>query len=169
MYLKQIINDINSNIYSDINISKINKFNFRNNIFINNLESIEIGQDKSCLKILNEKGEIIKTFFTEDKSLIKCIDLSHDNKYILITCDKYLVIINSDTKIKSEPITLRLSQSSLNEYKIKNDCFTCAKFITNENLEDKMLIANLEDYIIIWNFEKVLKGDINSYRIINVN
>ena len=32
-----------------------------------------------------------------------------------------------------------------------------------------MIITNLSQFIIIWNFEKVINGDINCYRIINEN
>jgi hypothetical protein len=125
--------------------------------------------DYSGIKIFNKSREIINTFFTKDKSPIRYIDLSHDNKYILITCDKYLTIINTGIKIKAEPIILKLDQSCLIQYNIKDEVFTYAKFFTNENSEEKMIIANFGKSIIIWNFEKVIKGEINLYRVINDN
>jgi hypothetical protein len=139
------------------------------NILNNNFRSYEIFKDYSSIKLVNKNGEIIKTFITNDKSPIRYIDLSHDNKYILITCDKYLTIINTDIKIKTEPIILKLDQICLTQYNIKDEVFTYAKFFTNENSEEKMIIANFGKSIIIWNFEKVIKGEINLYRVINDN
>ena len=138
-------------------------------ILNNNFRSYEMFDDYSGIKLFNKNGEIIKTFITKDKSPIRYIDLSHDNKYILITCDKYLTIINTDIKIKTEPIILKLDQICLTQYNIKDEVFTYAKFFTNENSEEKMIIANYGKCIIIWNFEKVIKGEINIYRVINDN
>ena len=165
--------NLRNNFQSDININDnnlINKCNYFNrNIHFNNFGSIEIIDNNSGIKIFNNKGEHIKTFITKDRSPIRYVDISHDNKYILITCDKYLVIINTDIVGKKEPIILTVEESCLIQYNIMNENFTYAKFISNENSEEKMIITNLSQFIIIWNFEKVIKGDIKCYRIINEN
>ena len=166
---KESKHNIKNNITSKIENYSINNTCINKNILTNNFSIYEILDDYSGIKIFNKSGEIINTFFTKDKSPIRYIDLSHDNKYILITCDKYLAIINTDMKIKTEPIILKLDQSCLMQYNIKDEVFTYAKFFTNENSEEKMIIANFGKSIIIWNFEKVIKGEINLYRVINDN
>ena len=159
---KNLIKDFQSNSFSNDDNSKINK----KNIFINDLGTFEISFDNSSLRLFNEKGEIIKAFTTENQCPIKYIDLSHDNQFILITCDKELIILNTNTLEKSEPIILRISQSELIQYKIYKETFSYAKFFTNANSDEKMIASSLGKYIIIWNFEKVLKGEKNCYRII---
>ena len=166
--------NLRSNIQSNININANNncimKLNYFNKIIrLNNFGTIEIFDDYSGIKLFNNKGENIKTFISKDRSPIRYIDLSHDYKYILITCDKYLEIINTDIRTKKEPIILSLEENCLIQYNIKNENFTYAKFITNENSEEKMIIANFGQFIIIWNFEKVIKGEFNCFRIINEN
>ena len=166
--------NLRSNIQSNININTNNncimKLNYFNKIIrLNNFGTIEIFDDYSGIKLFNNKGENIKTFISKDRSPIRYIDLSHDYKYILITCDKYLEIINTDIRTKKEPIILSLEENCLIQYNIKNENFTYAKFITNENSEEKMIIANFGQFIIIWNFEKVIKGEFNCFRIINEN
>ena len=166
---KESKHNLENNITSKIENYSNNNTCINKNILTNNFSSYEILDDYSGIKIFNKSGAIINTFFTKDKSPIRYIDLSHDNKYILITCDKYLAIINTDMKIKTEPVILKLDQSCLMQYNIKDEAFTYAKFFTNENSEEKMIIANFGKSIIIWNFEKVIKGEINLYRVINDN
>lgn len=165
---KNFNNTINDNIYSDIDKNKIN-INLNKNFFTKNSENIERFQDHSNLRLFNGKMENIKNIMTGTESSIRYLDSSHDNKYLLITCDKYLVVINNDNKIGIEPIFLRLDQGCLNQYNIANKSFTYAKFITDENSKEKMIIANIEQYVILWNFEKVIRGENNCYRIINAN
>ena len=166
---KESKHNVKNNITSKMDNYSINNTCINKNILTNNFRSYEIMDDYSGIKIFNKSGEIINTVFTKDKSPIRYIDLSHDNKYILITCDKYLTIINTDIEIKAEPIILKLDQSCLMQYNIKDEVFTYAKFFTNENSEEKMIIANFGKSIIIWNFEKVIRGEINLYRVINDN
>ena len=179
-----LLEDSNNNFYKtkdsfpyikkDIYFNKndnhsINNFCFNNDDIAKNFGTIKIFDDYSGLKIFNKKGENIKTFLTKEKSPIRYIDFSHDNKYILITCDKYVVVITTDNKNKIEPLFLRLDKSFSFPQNKENENFIYAKFITNEYLEEKMIIANLGKHIILWNFEKVIKGDINCYQIINAN
>lgn len=159
---KNLFENFQSNSSSKIDNSNISK----KNRIINDLGTFEISFDNSSLRLFNEKGEILKTYITENKSPIKYIDLSHDNHYILITCDKELIILNTNILEKTKPIILRISQSELMQYKIDKETFSYAKFFSNANSEEKMIVSGLGKYIIIWNFEKVLKGEKNCYRII---
>ena len=159
----------NNNFFSNDNSSKINLCD-KKNIIIKEIGNIEIHFDNSGIKLYNRQGEDIQALITGRKDPIKYIDISHDNKYLLITCDKYLSIIDTDFQNKNTgAIILRLSQNDLLQYNIINDSFSYAKFISNEKSEEKMIISNICQYIIIWNFEKILKGEIYSYRIINPN
>ena len=106
--------------------------------------------DNSGIKLYNRQGEDIQALITGRKDPIKYIDISHDNKYLLITCDNYLSIIDTVFQNKNTgAIILRLSQNDLLQYNIINDSFSYAKFISNEKSEEKMIISNICQYIII--------------------
>ena len=175
IFLKENVNsesksseNIQENKYYNNENSTNNECNIKN-ISINNYGKIGLIIDDSNIKLFNEKGEIIKTYIIKIKNQIKHIDVSHDNNYILITCDKNLVIINSNINDKSPPIYLSLDQKEFLQYNNINESFINAKFVNDENSGDKIIVSNLGKNAVVWNFKEVLKGDMNCYRIINNN
>ena len=155
----------NYKYYNDEN-SSMNGCNIKN-ININNYGKIGLIFEEQNIKLFNEKGEIIKTYAIKIKNQIKNVDVSSDNHYILITCDKNIVIINTDINDKSPPILLSINPSDISQYNIINQSFAKSKFVNDENSGDKIIISNLGMYTIMWKFKEVLKGDMNNYRIIN--
>ena len=162
------------------------KSSFQNMDDTNNIINFELFQDNEGIRLFNGKGETIKIIITGNKSPIRNIDISNNKKYFLISCDKYLVLISTDNtnnsnnnnespfnyikksfKSLKEPIILRISRNDLIKYNIINESFNNAKFAVNENTNESMILSSLGQYIIIWNFDKVLEGDINCYQIIN--
>ena len=161
-------NNIHCNKYYKNENSPNNECNVKN-ININNYGKIGLILNDSSIKLFNEKGEIIKTYIMNIKNQIKHIDVSHDNHYVLITCNKNLVIINTDINDKSAPIFLSLNQNEYWQHNIMNESFNNGKFIKDENSGDKIIVSNLGKYTIIWNLKEVLKGDMSCYHIINNN
>ena len=122
------------------------------------------------------------------KTLIPCygdpiisIDITKNGDYLLVTCEKYLMLINtrgehdenaftvSLKRAKRKPITLKLSPEDVVNKNLGEDNYTPAKFDINKTTNETIITTSLGPYIIVWNFEQVKKGIINSYQIKNVN
>lgn len=142
---------------------------------------IATGSENGDIRLFNEIGNNAKTLITGFDSPIRYIDCSVDGKYILATCDKYIMVINTVIednyngfnkclgRIKVKPLILKLSKYDLNIYNIDNKLFTPAKFNNITNSKEIMIISSLGQYLILWNFDQVQNGQTDLYRIINVN
>ena len=109
---------------------------------------------------------------------IRHIDISSDDQYLLLTCDKYLLLINvNDLKgessafkktIKLEerrgPLTLQIKTKDIAKYELQNAVFTYARFDHNESGLNN-IITSLGEYIIIWNYNDIRKGKVDKYKI----
>ena len=113
------------------------------------------------------------------------LDLSiflQDNQYILLTYDKYLLLVNSlnndgeknsflktvKTIERKTPLRLQIETTDVAKYKLADANYTNAKFNVNKNGENN-IITSLGEYIIIWNYNDIRKGKITSYKIKKVN
>lgn len=142
---------------------------------------IAVGSENGDIRLFNEIGNNAKTLITGFDCPIRYIDSSIDGKYILATCDKYIMVINTENedncnyfntclgRIKVNPLILKLSINDLNRYNIDKELFTPAKFNNITNSKEMMIISSLGQYIILWNFIQVQNGQTDLYRIINVN
>ena len=180
----------NSIFLLDQRVNRKNKIvDFKNYSTHPNFESIvttgfggiATGSENGDIRLFNEIGRNAKTLMTGFNYPIKYLDSTIDGKYILATCDKYILVINTEneynlngfntcfgtTKIK--PLILHLSINDLIKYNLNNEFFTPAKFNNNTNCKEMMIISSLGQYIILWNFKQVQNGETNIYRIINVN
>ena len=141
---------------------------------------IATGSENGDIRLFNNIGNA-KTLITGFNNPIRYLDSSIDGKYILATCDKYIMVINTDNenntngyntclgRIKIKPLILKLSQNDLIKYKLDKENFTPAKFNNNTNCKEMMIISSLGQYVILWNFKQVQNGQTDSYRIINAN
>ena len=110
------------------------------------------------------------------------IDMSSDNQYLLLTCDKYLLLINSrydddSTNIftmtvkaveRKTPLRLQIKTTDIAKYGLNEANYTAAKFNMNKNGENN-IITSLGEYVIIWNYNDIRKGKIVNYKIKKVN
>ena len=141
---------------------------------------IATGSENGDIRLFNEIGNA-KTLITGFNNPIRYLDSSVDGKYILATCDKSIMVINTDNehnlngfnscfgRINIKPLILKLSQNDLIKYKLDKEVFTPAKFNNNTNSKEIMIISSLGQYVILWNFKQVQNGHTDSYRIINAN
>ena len=132
------------------------------------------------MRLFKEIGNSSKTLLTGFGHSINYLDSTIDGKYILATCDKYIMVINTGNeynfngfinclgRIKQKPLMLYISDNDLIKYKINNEIFTPAKFNNNTNCNEIMIISSLGQYIILWNFKQILNGETNLYKIINI-
>ena len=112
---------------------------------------------------------------------IKSVDVTANGKYVLATCDTYLLVIPtackegnngfnvSMGKEKPKPKILRLNNNDISKYNISKISFTPARFNVDKVNGETNIITSIGEYIINWNFTKVLKGILNDYKIKKVN
>ena len=142
---------------------------------------IATGSGNGDIRLFSEVGRNAKTLITGFDHPIRYIDTTIDGKYILATCDKYIMVIKTENeyningfntclgKTNIQPLILHLSHNDLIKYNIYNEMFTPAKFNNNTNCKEMMIISSLGQYVILWNFNQVQNGETNLYRVINVN
>ena len=180
----------NSIFLLDQRVNRKNKIvDFKNYSTHPNFESIvttgfggiATGSENGDIRLFNEIGRNAKTLMTGFNYPIKYLDSTIDGKYILATCDKYILVINTENEYNLngfntcfrtttiKPLILHLSINDLIKYNLNNEFFTPAKFNNNTNCKEMMIISSLGQYIILWNFKQVQNGETNIYRIINVN
>jgi len=142
---------------------------------------IATGSLNGEIRLYSQVGKNAKTLLTCFGDAINDIDVTADGKYLLATCDKYLILIPTNCKgekngfntqmgkEKPNPRTLKIKPIDLNKYGLDKFSFTPAKFNVNKIDGETNIIASLGDYIIIWNFTKVKKGILDDYKIRKVN
>ena len=140
------------------------------------------GSIKGELRLYDKMGIKAKNLFSFYGDPIRYIDISSDDQYILLTCDKYLILINSGcneedknsflktikTVERKTPLRLQIKTTDVAKYGLNNANYTAAKFNKNKSGENN-IITSLGEYIIIWNYNDIRKGKISSYKIRKVN
>ena len=167
------------------NIVDIKTYSTKNNankIMSNNDGQFVTGGTKGELRLYDKIGNKAKNLFSFYGDPIRFIDISSDNQYILLTCDKYLLLVNASdsegektaflktikTIERKTPLRLQIKTTDVAKYKLSNANYTAAKFNVNKNGENN-IITSLGKYIIIWNYNDIRKGKIVNYKIKKVN
>ena len=100
-----------------------------------------------------------------------------DGKYILATCDKYLILISTVCKGQSNgfdvqmgkekpyPKILKINAIDVKKYGVEKCSFTAARFNVTDLKGETNIITSLGDYIINWNFSKIKKGVLDDYKV----
>jgi hypothetical protein len=112
---------------------------------------------------------------------IKSLDVTSDGKYVLATCDKYLILINTTCKgslngfnvqmgKEKPPLKyLKIKPIDIAKYGLEKLSFTPARFNLSPDSGETNIITSLGDYVINWNFTKVKKGIMDDYKIKKTN
>ena len=144
-------------------------------------EAFATGSQDGNIRLYNDITKNAKTLIPCYGDPIISIDITKNGDYLLVTCEKYLMLINtrgdhdenaftvSLKRAKRKPITLKLSPEDVVNKNLGEDNYTPAKFDINKSNNETIITTSLGPYIIVWNFEQVKKGIINSYQIKNVN
>lgn len=111
---------------------------------------------------------------------IKGLDVTEDGKWVLATCEKYLLLISTEGdngttgfekslgKNKRAPIKLQLKPSDIaNVGKVS---FTPAKFNTRHISNagghvERTIVTSTGNYVITWNFRHIKKGRLQEYQM----
>ena len=135
------------------------------------------GGEKGDLRFYDRIGIKAKNLISLYGDPIRHIEISSDDQYLLLTCDKYLLLINVTDKNgednafkhtiklddRREPVTLRLNTKDIAKYDLQDRAFTPARFDLNESGVNN-IITSMGEYIIIWNYNDIRKGKMN-YKI----
>ena len=135
------------------------------------------GGEKGDLRFYDRIGIKAKNLISLYGDPIRHIEISSDDQYLLLTCDKYLLLINVTDKNGEEsafkhtiklddrrgPVTLRLNTKDIAKYDLQDKAFTPARFDLNESGVNN-IITSMGEYIIIWNYNDIRKGKKN-YKI----
>ena len=167
------------------NIVDIKTYSTRNNaniIMSNYSGQFATGSTKGDLRFYDKVGTKAKNLFSFYGDPIRFIDISSDDQYILLTCDKYLLLVNGGNKdgeknaflkmIKTDerktPVRLQIKTTDVAKYGLAEANYTKAKFNVNKNGENN-IVTSLGEYIIVWNYNDIRKGKISNYKIKKVN
>ena len=144
-------------------------------------EAFATGSSDGNIRLYNDITKNAKTLIPCFGDPIIHIDITKNGDYLLVTCEKYLMLINtrgehdenaftvSLKRAKRKPITLKMSPEDVVNKNLGLDNYTPAKFDINKTTNETIITSSLGPYIIVWNFEQVKKGIVNSYQIKNVS
>ena len=109
---------------------------------------------------------------------IRSIDISLDQKWLLATCQTYILVLpttndagasgfeKSISKSKPQPLKLSVDPKDIVKYQIKQINFTPARFNNGDSATDTSIVTSTGKYLITWNFEKVKRGQLRGgYKI----
>ena len=165
-----------------VDIKSYSTKNFANKIMSNDNGQFITGSTKGDLRFYDKIGIKAKNLFSFYGDPIRFIDISSDNQYILLTCDKYLLLVNTNGNDgektaflktiniieRKTPIRLQIKTTDVAKYGLAEANYTAAKFNLNKNGENN-IITSLGEYVIVWNYNDIRKGKIVNYKIKKVN
>ena len=138
-----------------------------------------IGSNNGEIRLFDSIGSNAKNLLQCYGDAIRGIDVTVDGKYVLATCDRYLLLIKTEDnkgknlfthragKVKPTPITLKVKTFDLERFRICKCKYTPAKFNVDVSGES-VIITSLGEYVVVWSFNKIKKGVYDCYRIKHV-
>lgn len=129
-----------------------------------------VGSANGDIRMYKMMGQIAKTMLPGMGEPIKSIDVSQDQKWILATCQTYILVIPTENDdgisgfsksiAKNKPKTVKLSidPKDIVKNQIKFINFTPAKFNNGDNINETSIITSTGKLLVTWNFEKVKRG-----------
>ena len=136
-----------------------------------------LGSADGAIRLYKQVGQNAKTLLPGLGERIKSIDISQDGEWILATCQTYLVVAStkmedgslgfSKSMGKEKPMPLKLALATQDIVKYQIDCinFTPARFNNGDNIVEDSIVTSVKDLLITWNFDKVKRGLLRSYKI----
>ena len=165
-----------------VEIKNYSKNYYFNKIISTNDGRFATGTTKGELRLFDKIGNRAKNLYSFYGDAIRHIDISSDEEFLLITFDKYFLLVNimnqdgkkngfyKSLKIneRKDPIKLQINKNDASKYGLNDSYYTSAKFNLNKNWENN-IITSLGDFIIIWNYNDIKKGKITNYKIKKIN
>jgi hypothetical protein len=142
---------------------------------------IATGSLNGEIRLYSDVGKNAKSLLPCFGDPIRAIDVTANGKYVLATCDKYLILIPTSCKgdkngflsqmgkEKPNPKTLKIKPIDINKYQLERLSFNHARFDVNQINGETNIITSMGDYVVVWNFAKIRKGILDDYKIKRVN
>ena len=135
------------------------------------------GSLDGAIRLYTQVGQNAKTLLPGLGEPIKSVDISLDEKWLLATCQTYLIVLPTETeagssgfqkslgKEKPTPLKLTIQSSDIVKYQLDFINFTPARFNNGDNIEEDSIVTSVKNLLVIWNFAKVKRGVLRSYKI----
>ena len=139
--------------------------------------NIAVGSKNGEIRMYTKMGQNAKTMLPGLGEEINHLDVSKDGTWILATSQKYILLIPTRTKDgktgfqkrmgkeKQIPRKLKIINTDIVKYGLKNCSFTKASFNNGGNITESFITASIGNYIVIWKLKKVSKGNLGDYDI----
>ena len=164
-------------------MSKMYKSNYMFNTISPTLSGgFAVGSANGDVRMYKQMGQIAKTALPGLGEPIKSIDISQDQKWLLATCQTYLLVLpttndegtsgfeKSITKSKPKPFKLTVDPKDIVKYQIRSVDFTPARFNNGDQVDESSIVTSTGKFLLTWNFEKVKKGLLRGgYKIKNLH
>ena len=128
---------------------------------------VAVASAKGDLRLYNDVSKRAKSLINGFGDPILGIDVSKDGKHVLCTCKSYILLHYANEnyakalgKSKVAPKRLQLKPQHLSMINSEIN-FTTAKF----DNRDSYIVCSTGQYLIKWNVESVLKGNVYDYQI----
>ena len=143
--------------------------------------AVATGSDDGNIRLYSDITKNAKTLIPCFGDPIRSLYITKSGDYILATCDKYIMLINTRgennenaftyclKRARRKPKTLKLSPVDIVKYGLQDDCYTPAKFNVSKTNNETRITSSLGQYIIVWNLDDVKNGIIDAYKLRNVN
>ena len=143
--------------------------------------AVATGSNDGNIRLYSDITKNAKTLIPCFGDPIRSLDITKSGDYILATCDKYIMLINTRgennenaftyclKRARRKPKTLKLSPVDIVKYGLQDDCYTPAKFNVSKTNNETRITSSLGQYIIVWNLDDVKNGIIDAYKLRNVN
>ncbi|KAL2916295.1 Vacuolar import and degradation protein 27 [Polyrhizophydium stewartii] len=136
--------------------------------------NVAIASRNGDIRLYNKIGIRAKTLMPGLGDKIIGLDTTEDGKFLLATCQTYLLLIETeagetsgftkslgDKKPMPKRLQLRPEHAAWMGERIS---FTPARFNTGDSLE-RTIVTSTGSYIITWNFRQVKNGKLNDYSV----
>lgn len=163
-------------------VSKVYSANYLFNKIAATLDgNIAVGSKNGEIRLYTKLGQNAKTMLPGMGDSIIGLDLSKDGTWILATTPNYILLIptkmrngkngfeNRMGKEKQKPRKLKLVNSDIVKYNLKEKTFTKATFNNGEKTKESFITASIGSHIVVWKLKSVVKGDLSDYAIKKLN
>ncbi|KDQ64569.1 hypothetical protein JAAARDRAFT_28213 [Jaapia argillacea MUCL 33604] len=142
---------------------------------------LAVASEKGDIRLFDSIGKNAKTALPPLGDPILGVDVTANGRYLIATTKTYLLLI--DTLIgegrytgslgfdrsfpaSAKPIPKRLQLRSEHVVYMGNEVsFTPARFNAGEGQEESAIVTSTGQYVIMWDFKKVKKGQLDKYEI----
>lgn len=132
-----------------------------------------IGAETGDIRLYDSPEKRAKTLLPGLGDPVIGVFISPSGKYIICTCKTYLMLLTSEVKGingfkkslgKDKPIPKKLiiRPEHLNKFNGEVN-FTSASISTDK--DEKFIVVSTGEWVVVWNIEKVLRGEVFSYYI----